>query len=261
MPGLDGHAWFNAALQCMLHVPQLVNFVRDDLFAGCLAHKRKNACDFAAAFSELAKGYWGAGGVLSTEKAAEAFMRVHRSFKGKRHKHDAGEALTLCLDTLHTALGNAESISDHPIAFDDAESKRAWEQHVGSVGYSPILDMFTGQRKHAGEFVHFSNLTMDPADKTFDGLSFTRLPLVLTVAIPGDQFVDYGDELILRDAAFRVEYRLIAVIMRHAGDRWTALAQHLGAWKHFDNSTETTVEDLNNLIQRDAVMLIYKRTL
>ena len=261
----------NATLQCLLHVPQLVNFVRDDMFAGSLVHKRKNACDFASAFAELARTYWTSpGGVLSTADATEAFMRVHRSFRGKRHRHDAGEALLLCVDTLHTAMGNVEKIDDHPVPFEVPEEKDAWERDATVAGHSPITDIFAGQQKIGDKYEQFTSLALDPhatVEKSFEGLKFTRLPLILVAALKkteDKQFVGYGDELVLHDAAFQVSYKLFAVLMHHGSSttgHWTALAQNRGAWKHFDDAGETPVEDLNNIIQKDAMVLLYKRML
>lgn len=274
MPGFanEGNTcWMNATLQCLLHVPQLVNFVRDDMFAESLVHKRKNACDFASAFAELARKYWASADVLSAGDAIEAFMRIHRSFKGKRHRHDAGEALLLCLDTLHTAMGNVRKIDDHPVSFDGCPEERdAWEKHAEVAGHSPIADIFVGQRQVEDGYEQFTSLTLDPhatIEKSFEGLRFTRLPLTLIVTLKkteNKQFVGYGDELVLHDATFQVSYKLFAVLMHHgssATGHWTALAQNRGAWKHFDDATENAVEDLNNIIQKDAVVLLYKRML
>lgn len=273
MPGFanDGNTcWMNAALQCLLHVPQLVNFVRSDMFAGCLTHKRKNACDFAAAFSDLARDYWTSRDAMSVQRVTEAFMRIHRSFKGKRHKHDAAEALLLSVDTLHVALGNVPRIHDHPVLLEGREETDAWEQHVRTTGYSPIVDIFTGQQKTGNGHEQFTSLTLDPhtvVEKSFEGVEFTRLPLILMVTLKKNenkQFVGYGDELVLHDARFQVAYRLFAVLMHHGSStegHWTALAQHRGEWKHFDDASETAVTDLNNIIQKDATMLFYKRVL
>lgn len=274
MPGFTNEGntcWMNATLQCLLHVPQLVNFVRDEMFAESLVHKRKNACDFASAFAELAQKYWASGDVLSAADAMEAFMRVHRSFRGKRHRHDAGEALLLCMDTLHAAMGNVQKIDDHPVPFEGRpEETDAWEKHADVAGHSPIADIFTGQRKVGNEYEQFTSLALDPhatVEKSFEGLEFTRLPLILVVTLKkteDKQFVGYGDELVLHDVAFQVSYKLFAVLMHHgssAEGHWTALAQNRGAWKHFDDASETAVEDLNNIIQKDAVVLLYKRML
>jgi len=266
--------WMNAMLQCMLHVPQLVNFVRDDMFESCLLQKRKNACEFAIEFSKLAKTYWSLIESTATPDAiTEAFMRVHRSFKGKRHKHDAGEALLLSIDTLHTALGNVGHLIDddddqHPMPFEGNEDE--WAKHVAHTGNSPILDIFTGQQLVGTVYEHFTSVMLDPmasVDKAFESLTFTYLPLILIATIKKSedkQFVGYSDTLSLRDAAYHVDYALFAVLMHHgtsADGHWTALVHHLGKWTHVDDERQTVLTDLNDIIQKDAVMLLYKRLL
>lgn len=272
MPGLtnDGNTcWMNAALQCLLHVPQLVNFVRHDMFEGCLFKKRKNACDLAVEFSKLAKAYWTGpeDGERSATSVLEAFARTHRAFKGKRHKNDAGEALLLFVDTLHAALANAKKIPDHPVPFEgDAAS---WDAHAEAAGYSPVFDIFAGQRRMEKTHETFWGLALDhsaPVTKALSAYDFTRLPLILVITLQKSEdkkFVTYDADMRIGENGFEVRYKLFAALLHHGSaddGHWTALACHAESWTHHDDASSSAVH-VNDVVQRDAVMLLYKRIL
>jgi hypothetical protein len=258
----------NSALQCLLHVPQLVNFARHEMFEGCLFRKRKNACDVATEFAALAKTYWNSGDEQSASGILEAFVRAHRSFKGKRHKNDAAEALTLFVDTLHSALANTERISDHPVPFEGDED--SWNAHINATGYSMILDVFAGQRRLENKsFETFFGLTLDhsvPVTKALGAYDFTRLPLILAITLQKSedkQFVAYEADMHATENSFVVRYKLFAVLLHHGGaddGHWTALACHADTWTHYDDTACSTVH-VNDVVQKNAAMLLYKRLL
>ena len=54
----SNRCWFNAAVQAILHVPQISNLMRDDIFPRILVKKRKNSSDFAVELSRIAQEYW-----------------------------------------------------------------------------------------------------------------------------------------------------------------------------------------------------------
>lgn len=271
MPGLTNEGntcWMNSALQCLLHVPQLVNFVRHDMFEGCLFRKRKNACDLATEFSKLAKAYWNNSAEQSAAGVLEAFVRTHRSFKGKRHKNDAAEALMLFVDTLHSALANTEQIPDHPVPFEG--DKESWDAHAKIAGHSLISDVFAGQRRlDTSSFETFLGLTLDhtaPVTKALAAYDFTRLPLILAITLQKSedkQFVPYEAEMRVAENSFEVHYKLFAVLLHHGGaddGHWTALACHADSWTHYDDATSSAVH-VNDVVQKNAAMLLYKRLL
>ena len=54
----SNRCWFNTAVQSILHIPQLANLLRDDIFSQILVKKRKNSSDFAVELSRIAREYW-----------------------------------------------------------------------------------------------------------------------------------------------------------------------------------------------------------
>ncbi len=286
MPGFENHGntcYFSAAMQCLLHVPQLVNYARDPVFHSALHAKRKNACDLARAFSDLAKDYWTASSdsaVLSCQPTLDAFARVHRAFQGKRHQHDAGEVVLLTLDTLHSALSKLDLprgqpiVKDHPIPF--RGDMQAWQTHSSTCGHSMITEIFQGQQCNTTSDgkEHFFGLVLEPRDTLDKALTahlethtFSRLPLVLVASLSksdAKQYVAYDATLTVPENDLMIEYTLFAVLLHHGtaeDGHWTALCRLQGSWRHFDDATVTPVANVNDIVQRNAIMLFYIRRL
>lgn len=265
------HDWLIATLHCVLHIPQLTNFLLDDhLVRSSLVTKRKNACEFAVGVSELAKTYWskGSSGPISSDtsssytsldgtafdKVLDAFLRIHRSFKGKRHDRNAADAVRACLETFHLAFGNVPDV-EHPVRFDD---------DVRTTPRSIVSDVFEGVFDDAKTFTAVSiddTSVTTTIVKSLESYAFRRTPLMLVLKLP-DHFVSYDVDLTMIERGFQVPYALVAVLLHHHEDdgRWTTLACHDGQWRHFENDHVTSVP-VNSIVQKNAAMLLYKRLL
>lgn len=123
------------------------------------------------------------------------------------------------------------------------------------------------------KFMASETLTDMPAPATL-ARRFTYLPRVLVVhlkrfdqsGVKIDKFVDYPFELDLGAyvVAEDVEhhYQLFAVCLHrgssHTG-HYAACCEVQGNWFMCDDHAATPLEDINNVIQRDAYMLLYRR--
>lgn len=103
--------------------------------------------------------------------------------------------------------------------------------------------------------------------------SFTYLPRILLVHMKRfdnqgakiDKFINYPAELDLSEYACpgcKPHFQLFAVCLHRgtANDgHYTACGEVKGNWFSIDDQTVTPMPDINNIIQRDAYMLAYKR--
>lgn len=79
--------WFSSALHMILHIPQIANMLRHDMFDKMLVQKRKNAHFFSIELSQIAKMYWSN---FEFERQFDAtnllmlFAKINRNFAGKK---------------------------------------------------------------------------------------------------------------------------------------------------------------------------------
>ena len=297
MPGFanEGNTcYFSAAVQALMHVPQLVNYVRDPLFEKTVGKKTTNAT-VSRAFADVAEAYWTADttAVLSCKALREAFCAAHPAFRS-RETNDAGEVLALALATMHAEMSGlhapegSPTVLGHPVPFSGgADSLRAWMDDVDTEGRSMVSEIFKGQEMHGTSattdtpgFRHFWGLVLharDTLDKAvaahLETTTLTRLPLVLVVSLVKSevkQFVSYDAVMTLPEGETTqrqyARYALSSVLMHHGdghghvGGHWTALCKLRGEWRHFDDDGVTPVK-VNDIVQRDAVVLVYTRLL
>lgn len=282
----DGNAcWFNAATQVLLHVPPLANYaLADALFEEDLYKKRTNACAMASAFAALARTYWkqpgGGDGDPRAPRAAfrASFLKLKKSMAGSKAQHDAHEALLAMIEHLHSALTKPAPPAPSSLALDPAAAA-AWAAYTKGQGYSLLVDMFAMQTREviAGKDVYdhrwgaslplgagLTSVTQGLQDLQ---VSVTHAPRVLTVHLARfdasgtkiDRFVNYTLDVNFASK----KYELFAVML-HSGSakdgHYVALVQHLGSWTFANDDACTPVTDINDVIQKDAYVLLYKCT-
>ena len=273
----DGNTcWFNAAIQALLHTPQLVNYaLADTLYGDDLYKKRMNACAMATEFAALARSYWS----TETKKAPSAvplrtaFCKVKKSMAAPRQEQDAHEAILGLLETMHAALAKVVRVREPPPTADHG----AWTTHNEQQGYSLLTEMFmvqTEMRDRPGVFDHVWGLSLPVAEASSVSQALAAMdvtirhpPLTLMLHINRfdaagnkiNKFVNYTIEMTLEGK----KYALYAIILHsgeaRTGGHYTAMVQHQGTWTFVNDAACTPVTDINTVIQKDAYVLLYKR--
>ena len=142
---LGNTCYFNAALQCLLHAPQLTNYFLSS--EGCvhedLQRKRLNACAVATEYGALTAAYWrDPTSPLDTAPLHAAVAKVHRPF-ARAGQHDAHEAIVVLLKCLHDALAKTKPVPQSLAAAHVCTE--AWDAAAAHDGYSMLAEIFQGQ--------------------------------------------------------------------------------------------------------------------
>jgi len=270
----SNRCWFNAAVQAVLHIPQLANLLRDEIFSQILVKKRKNSSDFADELSRIAREYWSTfkhEKVVNLDALFEIFVKINRNFGGKK-TYDSTEAFLAIIETLDGAFVAKESL---PLP--EGCCLDSWNEHINKTKSSFLSDILLGQSKRVYKeetsYEHFSALTLSKTsvamgiedylhdEDTGITREFTKLPLILPIIFQKSvdkQFIHYETSMTILD----VEYVLFAVML-HAGNQsgghWVSMCSNAGMWNLFDDSKCSRIFDPNSLIQKDAMLLLYKK--
>lgn len=262
--------WFNTAVQAVLHIPQIANLLRDDIFSQIIVKKRKNSSDFAIELSRVAREYWNTfkhEKVVSLDALFEIFVKINRNFGGKK-TYDATEAFLAIIETLDGAF-----VSKDPLPLPEGCDSNVWNEHITKTKSSFLSDILLGQSKRVYKdetsYEHFSALTMSKPsvaagiedylhdEDTGITREFTKLPLILPIIFQKStdkNFVHYDTSMTIGDT----EYVLFAVML-HSGNHWVAMCANAGVWNILNDTVCTRIFDPNALIQKDAVMILYKK--
>lgn len=287
MKGIIG-CEYDAAVQCLAHVPQLVEYAREGADEE-LNKKRVNACAVLGALFDVMREYWSSPPTTSPTVDASslvAAMTKTRTMNKTKH-HDAHVALMALIKTAHDALCKTPpELLDVPHRLAEA-----WAAQNDAEGYSMLAEIFRGQSSTSVEpidggettvtYDHWWDVSIGVEGSLVGGLarivepktvfphrvrtSFISLPLVLIARIKrfegrerNDKFVDYPVDLELVDAGGLVRYSLFAVIVA-SKDSFEALTEVDGVWSHSRGEMSSTIDDLNQIIRKDAYILMYKR--
>lgn len=262
--------WFIAAIQAVLHIPQIANLLRDDILDKIIVKKRKNSSDFVLELSRIAREYWA---TFSHEKVEnidalyDIFVKINRNFGGKK-MYDATEAFLAIVETIDNAL--MAKRAQHLAATCNEEE---WNTHIEKTKSSFMSDLLTGQAKriYKGEetYEHFSGITImknsieagigEFLNDKDTGITrtLTHLPLILPIIFQKNadkQFVHYDITMNVGS----VEYTLFSVLL-HSNSHWVTMCFNAGIWYLLDDSKYTRIFDLNTIIQKDAMLVLYKR--
>lgn len=265
--------WFLAALQAMIHVPQLANLLREKQFLNTILFtKRKNCSDFTKEVSEICDDYWKSmehTGVKDVAHPLDLFTKINRNFGGRK-LYDATECFMKMIETLDSSF-----VQHTDEILPDTANRDAWKEYTQKNMRSFLADVFLGQslqtsRDGSESFIHFEGITVSMGHKSIDhgiqeflddpstGVSrtITKYPLVLPIFFqkPSEKpFVAYSTELKFSNARYE-----LFVVLIHIGNHWIAVAKGPAGWHIFDDSKMMKVTDSNFLVQKDAMMCLYK---
>jgi ubiquitin C-terminal hydrolase len=298
LTNLGNTCYQNAALQCLLYAPPLANYLTSDLPERDLVAGASAARDTAIAFADLARTYWTTPLAdpprpLDTRRMWTALCDLHPAFKD-RVPHDAHEAMTKVLDGLreyrvpyvarldgprgqawaaeceatHSVVsavfqGQVEARVTSPCGFCSVayEHPVMFEVDVCSSVSAGFAALFRAEQ--VDRFVlpdgRVTTVTVEPRP--------TRLPFILIAHIKRfapdrskiDKFVDYSTTLDLTawgDAA--ALYDLFAVCF-HSGQHYVASCEVGGTWYTLDDERATPLNNINDVVHRDAYVLLYKK--
>lgn len=224
-----------------------------------------------------------------------SLAKLHRPF-AKNVQHDAHECLMVLLDALNTAWAKTPKVPDSVIAahLGSAPDVEAWDAFTSAKGYSMISEIFVAQVRVKGSqpsYEHLLGLSVALTASTLDAclddyfkpvqlgnVLTTRevvyLPLVLVVHLKrwigpktkNDRFVSYPDALDLSrfTPGHASAYQLFAVVC-HTGSpsegHYTCYAEAGTRWTHADDGRIIEVDNINDIVTKDAYLLLYKKRL
>jgi ubiquitin C-terminal hydrolase len=267
-------------MHAVLHSPQLTNYFLRDLHERDLNKRRKNAAAFVLEYKKLVDAYWtdgaGVAGAFAGVAGAfagvtQAFRKIHGKLFPEGGQHDAHEAMTHILRTLHDGLARTKVLEESKArATLRGEHLEAWDATEKSI-VAEIFQVQMASKDHSIG-VHLPACGASVTDG-FERVAY--LPLVLIVQLQrfshekkekSTDLIEYSEELDLRKFSGSPKdlYLLFGVVC-HVGSlqsgHYTFLAKVKNrAWYEFDDDVVKPVRD-TNIVRRDAYVLMYKRSI
>lgn len=295
---LGNTCYLNAALQCLLFVAPLTNYVLSGWAEKDLHKKRINACALAGEYISLTKAYWGAKlpAVLDPRALWTALCKLHRPF-ATQQPHDAHEALALVLKHVHDAWVRTPRVANSPAR--DHVDAAAWEAHLAKDGYSMVSELFVGQTEcvvqgpqgyRSVTHEHFTGLSLDLgpqvttvkqaldlafAPQTVEGFALpsgeratvtqTRsckyLPLVLVLHIKRHEpSGTKNDRFVHYSTTLDTPHGgyRLSGVVFHRDGHYAAACEVDGRWYLMDDASVAPVE-VNAIVHKDAYVLVYQK--
>lgn len=254
-----GHTcYLSAALVALLHTPCLVAYAVSEAAWDDMFRKRANACAAAEQFLRFAELRWKEfdwDTPLDPEKLLTALGKIHRPFSRRVPGHDAHQALAVVLDVLHTSWGRTPLLQPPEIAAKNA----AFQTFINRHGYSMVTEIFVVQTLANGIYDHAYGLSVTGTAKTLQGclrdVHITAFPLVLVLHFQEmGCFVEYPDALDLDGHRYAL-YSVVCLVNGH----YTCFASRNDTWYRYDDTKITPVTDVEEIITKNAYVVLYKR--
>ena len=283
--------YLNAVLQSLVFTPALANYFSSGLYKSDVNRKRQNASAVCEEFACIVQTYWKTPHSPPLDKFMAAFGKCHKNFSINT-PHDAHEFLHLVLRTIHDALSKTAPFEGLASEYVNTEAWRL--QNTDNYSFlteafqSQIQVSFSDSTKTQFEHTWDISLAIDSCSSVQAALTmymhddiicgyadgnttmsrkFSYSPIILIIHLKKftndhqkiDKFVDYATNLTLTGGA---TYALFSVISHHGtyeSGHYTAMCEVKGSWFRMDDHVAAPLVNINDIIQRDAYMLFYKR--
>ena len=145
MNNLGNTCYFNSAVQCLIRVKPLTDFVMSPDFESHINRRNKKGSkgSIALAYRDFIKLMSTGGSAKNPSSLRSAIVSKYRRF-ANYSQHDSQELLGALLDGLHEDLNQAFTANGNQPEIKVDENTDSWTLHL-SKNYSPIVDMFHGE--------------------------------------------------------------------------------------------------------------------
>jgi|TARA_B110000046_G_C12965258_1_gene386386 uncharacterized UBP type Zn finger protein len=205
--------YFNTALQCLLYIPALSNYMIRKPYAG--------ECTFTRAYSDLVKVYWTKGrDHVGVSKLLEAFIEKFPRFANMDEQHDVQEAVLCIVDILERSVPEIK-----PWFYGKKTQETVWPTGKSTSEEDFSVHLVTSSRsKDMGQILAKStdwNVIENYVDD--DGkrhnlattrMVFSELPRVLMISFDKKSHVQILKKLVIGDS----QYDLISTAV-HVGEQ------------------------------------------
>ena len=264
-PDHDGHvSALNACVHAMiLGIPNLRNYLVSDCPKEDVSRKKINARMVVNECKALASET-----TRDTETLQLAMSKLYRTSLAKHKRHDPWTWFVSLIQALHDGLDKTQPI-EGPSSTSPWLHREAWEAHNTANGYSILVELFQAQLDSTRHPWHVS-LPVSPKPVGITA-AYDVAPLVAVVRIERfdlagkkmDAFVPYSTSLTVMERGNAVAYALHSVVLHTGSDlesgKCAALVRRSRQWYFVDDERVAQIKHIDDVVQREAYILVYVR--
>ena len=254
---LGNTCYFNAALQCLLHIPRISNHFTATPYDG--------ECEFTKLYSSLVAEYWRASEnpkALRTEPLVRAFQGHFKRFTDDE-EHDAQEAVLCIIDILERAVpeikpwfyGTMRKETIYPGG--KTTSDEIFSVHILCAKGNDIKSMLEESVKH-NVLTDFEDDSGEKHHCATTRQVFAEIPPIFMISFDKKVLVDIVERIQVGDETFRLVSSAMhagAQMRRGSAGHYTAMAKHKGTWSLFDDESVTELSEM--LSRAGHSLLVY----
>jgi hypothetical protein len=257
----------NACVHVMiLGIPNLRNYLASDCPKEDVSKKKINARMVVNECMALASG-----ATCDTRTLCVAMGKIYRSSLSKHKQHDPWVWFVSLVHALHDGLDKTNHIEGAPSSSSPWLHRDAWDAHNEKNGYSILVELFQAQLDSSRHPWHVS-VPISPKPVAVSA-AYDVAPLVMVIRIEKfdltgkkiDAFVPYSTSLTIMERGNAVAYALHSVVLHKGSDlesgKCAALVQRSRQWYFVDDERVIDIKHIQDVVQREAYILVYIRCL